>query len=60
MEKRRKDLLQAVDLMAALDALDPWRLKDALQDALGRGPKWREAIARSLAELKLERHLPAP
>jgi hypothetical protein len=60
MEKRRKDLLQAAELMAALEAFDPWLLKDVVKEAVERGPKWREAIARSFAELKLERRLPAP
>jgi hypothetical protein len=50
-EKRAKDLAQVRELIEALDTSDPWAVRDALDDAHGRGAGWRQAIARSLAEL---------
>lgn len=52
--KREKDLLQAASLMAALDAIAPDVLADALDDARERGPKWRSAIQAGLGQIGRE------
>lgn len=52
--KRRKDLVQAAELIEALAIDDPARLDMAMADAAGRGPKWTAAIASSLAALSAE------
>lgn len=46
--KARKDLLQAETLIAVLAHDRPGDLADAYQDAMNRGPRWRERIKRSL------------
>ncbi|MGL4242402.1 MAG: GSU2403 family nucleotidyltransferase fold protein, partial [Beijerinckiaceae bacterium] len=53
--KRRKDLMQAESLMAALRESNPSALDDALEDARSRGAKWRAHVDASLAELKASR-----
>jgi hypothetical protein len=51
-EKRRKDLLQAGALMAALEAQAPYDLEDALREAIAKGKTgWAEPIRRSLKEI---------
>jgi hypothetical protein len=51
--KRRKDLIQAQSLMQALDNMDPYALKTALNDARSRGKKgWAEPIDTSLAMIE--------
>jgi hypothetical protein len=47
--KARKDLLQAELLIAILAEDRPSDLSEAYQDAMSRGPRWRERIERSLA-----------
>jgi hypothetical protein len=49
--KRRKDLMQAESLLAALKDTDPTALDDAFANARERGPKWRTHIDASLGEL---------
>ncbi len=49
--KSRKDLLQAELLIAILAEDRPSDLVEAYQDAINRGPRWRERIERSLARL---------
>jgi hypothetical protein len=49
--KRQKDLVQARELIAALDSANPGAVKDALADARQRGGKWKAAIDRSLREI---------
>ena len=46
--KSRKDLMQAALLIACLARDRPDDLADAYRDAMERGPRWRERIARSL------------
>lgn len=53
LEKRPKDLVQAGSLIDALLETNKWALIDALNDARVRGPKWKEAIDRSLSEIGL-------
>lgn len=55
--KRRKDLVQATELIEALAADDPARLNAAMADAAARGPKWRAAMAQSLAAIAADRAL---
>lgn len=50
--KREKDLRQADALMTALYSSDPFALEETLEDARSRGPRWRQKIDRSLAELE--------
>jgi hypothetical protein len=52
--KREKDLIQARELIAALDTANPGAVQDALADARRRGPKWKAAIDRSLREIGLK------
>lgn len=49
--KAAKDLAQAVLLIQALAQDRPDDLRDAHEDALSRGPKWRERIAASMERL---------
>lgn len=49
--KAAKDLRQAAFVIRALAKDRPDDLRDAHEDALARGPKWRERIAASLAML---------
>lgn len=49
--KARKDRAQAEYLVAVLSQDRPGDLAAAYEDALSRGPKWRERLARSLALL---------
>ncbi len=51
--KARKDAAQAAWLIEILSEDRPGELADALQDARDRGPKWREALERTL-----EKHRP--
>jgi hypothetical protein len=46
--KSRKDLMQAEILMAVLAQDRPTDLEEAYEDAMSRGPRWRERIERSL------------
>lgn len=46
--KARKDLMQAELLMAVLAEDRPTDLFEAYEDAMSRGPKWRERIDRTL------------
>jgi hypothetical protein len=48
--KAAKDLAQAHALAAVLAEDRPGELAEAYETALGSGPKWREAIARSLRQ----------
>jgi hypothetical protein len=52
--KREKDLVQARELIAALDTSHPGAVKDALEDARQRGRKWKAAVDRSLREIALD------
>lgn len=52
--KRGKDLVQAKELIAALDTGYPGAVKDALTDARQRGRKWKAAVDRSLREIGLD------
>lgn len=47
--KRRKDIVQARELIGALAGDNPSALVAALREAVERGPKWRDAIATSIA-----------
>ena len=49
--KARKDLAQAAFLISVLAEDRPDDLAHAYQDALSRGPRWRERIASSLTKL---------
>ena len=49
--KARKDLFQAELLVAILAQDRPSDLADAYQDAMDRGPRWRERLQRSLERL---------
>jgi hypothetical protein len=49
--KARKDRAQADFLIRVLAEARPDELKDALDDAMGRGPKWRSRIEASLQKL---------
>jgi hypothetical protein len=49
--KARKDRAQADFLIAALGELRPDELHEAYEDAMRRGPSWREKIEASLARL---------
>lgn len=49
--KARKDRAQAAFLIEALADTRPDELLDAYDDAMARGPKWRERIERSLAKV---------
>jgi hypothetical protein len=49
--KSRKDRAQAAFLIDALVDDRPSDLKDAYEDALSRGPRWRERIASSLSRM---------
>lgn len=51
LAKRRKDLLQAAQLITALNEENPEELKEALQEAKKRGNKWKRAIEKSLASM---------
>ena len=51
MLKARKDLAQAAFLTHVLAETDPDALRDAFEDAQGRGPAWARRIAASLARL---------
>lgn len=53
--KRRKDLEQAAALFKVLDHMAPAELEDALEDARGRGPKWKRAIKASLRILGIDK-----
>ena len=46
--KARKDILQARELIAALQARDPSSVDDAIELAKARGPQWRAKLARGL------------
>lgn len=49
--KSRKDRGQAAFLISVLAEDRPDDLREAFEDALGRGPRWRERLATSLARL---------
>ena len=49
--KSRKDRAQAALLIEALAEDRPDELREAYQDALSRGPKWRDHVAASLARM---------
>ena len=49
--KARKDRAQAAHLVAILAQDRPDDLRDALEDARARGPRWRERLEASLARL---------
>jgi hypothetical protein len=53
--KREKDLIQAKELIAALDTGYPGTVEDALKNARERGRKWKAAVDRSLREIGLDR-----
>lgn len=53
--KARKDLQQAELLIDILSEDRPGDLADAYEDALSRGPKWREHIERSLGRTPVSR-----
>lgn len=48
--KARKDLAQAQWLMSTLVEDRPYALEDAFKQAMNSGPKWRQAIERSLKQ----------
>ncbi len=48
--KARKDLAQAETLIQTLSEDRPHELQDAFETAMSNGPKWREALERSLAQ----------
>jgi hypothetical protein len=52
--KREKDLIQAGELIAALETSHPGAVKDALENARQRGRKWKAAVDRSLREIGLD------
>lgn len=52
--KARKDLMQAAFLAEVLSDERPGDLEDAMADAAGRGPKWRQRIEASLMRLTPE------
>lgn len=52
--KREKDLIQAKELITALDTGHPGAVKDALTNACERGRKWKAAVDRSLREIGLD------
>jgi hypothetical protein len=52
--KREKDLIQARELIAALETSHPGAVKDALENARQRGRKWKAAVDRSLREIGLD------
>jgi hypothetical protein len=52
--KRQKDLVQARELIAALDTASPGAVNDALADARRRGSKWKAAVDQSLREIGLD------
>ncbi|MFZ3584020.1 GSU2403 family nucleotidyltransferase fold protein [Loktanella sp. DJP18] len=47
----RKDRGQAAFLISILAADRPGDLADALEDAVSRGPRWRQRISASLAHM---------
>ena len=49
--KAEKDRRQAAFLIAALAEDRPQELREAYEDALSRGPKWRDRLAASLARM---------
>ena len=49
--KSHKDRSQAAFLIEALAEDRPDELAEAYEDAIGRGPKWRERIGRSLSKM---------
>ena len=55
--KAEKDRLQAAFLIEVLAEDRPDELKDALDDAIARGPRWRERIERTLARMPETRAL---
>ena len=52
--KRTKDLVQAKELIEALDFSDPQSVQDAIADACRRGAKWATHVDRSLRKIGLE------
>lgn len=50
--KARKDLMQAEVLTAIMAEDRPFELAEAYEDAISRGPRWRERIERSLSRSK--------
>jgi len=50
-EKGRKDRLQAAHLIEALNAEDPFALRDAYAEARGRGPEWRKLLDEAVSLL---------
>jgi hypothetical protein len=52
--KREKDLIQARELIGALETSHPGAVKDALENARQRGRKWKAAVDRSLREIELD------
>jgi hypothetical protein len=53
--KREKDLVQARELITALDRANPEAVKNTLANARQRGAKWKAALTRSLREIGLDR-----
>lgn len=49
--KSRKDRAQAEFLIRFYAEEDPWLIADAYNEAMGKGPSWREKIEASLARL---------
>lgn len=47
--KRSKDLVQAAELMKALETSDPAQLDDAIDNARARGKKWSALVDKGLA-----------
>jgi len=63
LAKRQKDLRQAQELMDVLIAADEASFQDSLDEARGRGRRWRTTINASLKELSRDTrqgHLPLP
>lgn len=52
--KREKDLIQARELILALDTANPGAVAHALANARQRGSKWKAAVERSMREIGLD------
>ncbi len=50
--KKRKDLLQAADLLEVHAGIDSELMKETVEEARARGPKWRKNIDASLREIE--------
>ncbi len=53
-EKKSKDVVQAEGLISVIAEDRPYELSAAWNEAVGRGKKWRQSLARALTLLKAE------